>query len=265
MMKKSTFLIKKMDCASEEQLIQMKLANDQSIKHLRFNISARQLVIIHEGEVKNISRSISSLKLDSRLIESVTVSEPKINPACQNEKAVLIAVLAINFGLFLVEIITGFISRSMGLVADSLDMLADSIVYGLSLYAVGHAISKKKRIAKISGFFQFFLAFLGFAEVIRRFLGTDQMPVFQAMIIMSLIALSGNIASLIILHKRKDSGAHMKASWIFTSNDVIANLGVILAGILVRLTHSNRPDLIIGTLVFILVARGAHRIIQLSK
>ena len=264
-MKKSTFLIKKMDCAAEEQLIRMQLANDRSIKHLHFNIPERKLTITHQGQVKNISHSISSLKLDSRLIESENVKEAETKPAGQNEKAVLIAVLAINFGLFLLEIVTGFISRSMGLVADSLDMLADSIVYGLSLYAVGHALSRKKRIARISGYFQFLLAFLGFAEVVRRFLGAEQMPVFQAMIIMSLIALSGNMASLIILRKSKESGAHMKASWIFTSNDVIVNLGVILAGILVHLTSSNKPDLIIGTLVFVLVARGAYRIIQISK
>jgi Co/Zn/Cd efflux system component len=34
----------------------------------------------------------------------------------------------------------------MGLVADSLDMLADAFVYGLSLFAVGAAVSRKKRV-----------------------------------------------------------------------------------------------------------------------
>ena len=183
----------------------------------------------------------------------------------QKEKTVLVAVLIINFGLFLVELITGFFSRSMGLVADSLDMLADSIVYGLSLYAVGHAISRKKKIARISAYFQFFLAIAGFAEVIRRFVGFEKMPAFQTMIVVSVIALLGNAACLIIMHKHKDKGAHMKASWIFTSNDVIVNLGVIMAGVLVYLTRSNKPDLMIGSIVFLLVARGAHRIYKLSK
>ncbi len=183
----------------------------------------------------------------------------------RKEKSALIAVLTINLILFGLEFITGFISRSMGLVSDSLDMLADSIVYGLSLYAVAHAVSKKKKIARISAYFQFFLAIAGFTEVIRRFLGFEKIPVFQTMIVVSVIALLGNAACLIILHKRKDSGAHMKASWIFTSNDVIVNLGVIFAGILVYLTSSNKPDLIIGSIVFLLVARGAYRIYNLSK
>jgi Co/Zn/Cd efflux system component len=57
----------------------------------------------------------------------------------------------------------------------------------------------------------------------------------------------------------------MRASWIFTSNDILVNLGVIAAGILVLLTNSNKPDLIIGTLVFALVMRGAFRILKLAK
>ncbi|MEZ4848185.1 MAG: cation transporter [Bacteroidia bacterium] len=80
-------------------------------------------------------------------------------------------VLGINFGLFLLEMTYGWLASSMGLIADSLDMLADAIVYGLSLWAVGAAVSRKKKIAGISGYFQMTLAVLGFMEVIRRFVG----------------------------------------------------------------------------------------------
>ena len=57
----------------------------------------------------------------------------------------------------------------------------------------------------------------------------------------------------------------MKASMIFTSNDVIINLGVIIAGFLVHMLNSNKPDLIIGTIVFILVIQGAYRILKLGR
>ena len=70
--------------------------------------------------------------------------------------------------------VTGFIAGSMGLVADSLDMLADSIVYALSLFAVGGTVSRKKEIAGAAGYFQLVLAVLGFAEVIRRFWGMER-------------------------------------------------------------------------------------------
>ena len=161
---------------------------------------------------------------------------------------------------------TGLISKSMGLVADSLDMLADSFVYGISLFAVGGTLTKKKRIAKIAGYFQITLAIIGFSEVLRRFFGAEELPDFWTMIIVSILALIANGICLYILQKSKSKEeAHMKASMIFTSNDIIINLGVISAGLLVNWLDSNKPDLIVGTIVFGLVVQGAFRILKLSK
>jgi len=153
----------------------------------------------------------------------------------------------------------------MGLVADSLDMLADSFVYGLSLIAVGGTVLKKKRIAKYAGYFQITLAIIGIVEVIRRFLGYEALPVFSTMIIVSVFALIANGICLYLLQKSKSQEAHMRASMIFTSNDIIINLGVITAGVLVNWLHSGIPDLIIGIIVFGLVIQGAFRILKLSK
>ena len=185
-----------------------------------------------------------------------------IEEAHRQESRVLWEVLAINFFFFALEVLTGFIAGSMGLVADSLDMLADSIVYALSLFAVGGTVSRKKKIAGAAGYFQLALALLGFAEVIRRFLGRGEAPDFHLMIVISFLALAGNAICLYLLQKSKSKEAHMQASMIFTSTDVMVNLGVIVAGILVYLTASKLPDLTIGTIVFILVGRGAYRILQ---
>ena len=183
-----------------------------------------------------------------------------------NQKKLLWSVLAINFAFFIIEMTTGIISKSMGLVADSLDMLADSFVYGISLFAVGGTVIKKKRIAKLAGYFQITLAIIGFVEVLRRFFGDEKLPNFSTMITVSILALIANGICLYILQKSKSKEeAHMKASMIFTSNDVIINLGVIIAGILVNWLSSSKPDLIIGTIVFALVIQGAFRILKLSK
>jgi Co/Zn/Cd efflux system component len=85
------------------------------------------------------------------------------------------------------------------------------------------------------------------------------------MIYVSGLALIANGACLFILQKSKSQDAHMQASMIFTSNDVIINLGVIIAAVLVNLLNSSKPDLIIGTIVFILVIQGAIRILKLWK
>jgi Co/Zn/Cd efflux system component len=159
----------------------------------------------------------------------------------------------------------GLISKSMGLVADSLDMLADSLVYALSLLAVGQTLIRKKKVAKLSGYFQMSLALFGLLEVIRRFVGSDGIPIFQNMIIISFLALLANSVSLYLIQKAKSKEAHMQASAIFTSNDIIINLGVILAGGLVYYFESKIPDLVIGSVVFIIVFRGATRILRLAK
>ncbi len=134
------------------------------------------------------------------------------------------------------------------------------------MFAVGGTIVKKKRIAKFAGYFQISLAMIGFVEVLRRFFSTEKLPDFSTMIIISILALIANGFCLYILQKSKGKEeAHIQASMIFTSNDVIINLGVIAAGILVNSLNSNKPDLIIGTIVFALVIQGAFRILKLSK
>ena len=107
-----------------------------------------------------------------------------------DQKKLLWTVLGINLCFFLIEMTTGIISKSIGLVADSLDMLADSFVYGISLFAVGGTVmTRKKRIAKLAGYFQIILAIIGFVEVLRRFLGDEKFPDFSTMIIVSIFAL----------------------------------------------------------------------------
>lgn len=254
-----------MDCPSEEQIIRMKLDGLTNIKSLDFDIANRQLTVFHTDSNDPIFQRLDSLKFETTILSSVTADDITPTDDHKQQRTLLWQVLAINFFFFALEIVTGFIANSMGLVADSLDMLADSIVYGLALFAVGGTVLRKQNIAKASGYFQLALAILGFIEVGRRFLGFGDVPTFQTMIIVSAFALIGNSISLYLLQKSKSKEAHMQASMIFTSNDVIANIGVIAAGVIVYFTNSKFPDLIIGSIVFLLVAKGAVRILKLSK
>lgn len=264
-MEKTTFEITKMDCPSEENLIRMKLDGIAAIEYLDFDIPNRKLSVIHNGGIDKIEESILDLNLGGRKLETVQAEHIDIHEDA-NQKKLLWAVLIINFTFFIIEVSTGLISKSMGLVADSLDMLADSFVYGISLFAVGGTLIRKKRIAKLAGYFQITLAIIGFVEVLRRFFAAERMPDFTTMIVVSIFALIANGICLYLLQKSKSKEeAHMKASMIFTSNDVIINLGVIVAGLLVHWLNSNKPDLVIGTIVFVLVIQGARRILKLSN
>lgn len=264
-MKKTLFEITQMDCPSEENLIRMKLDGVADIKNLDFDIPNRKLTVFHEGSVAPIEEAILSLNLGGKKV-STEASEQTHFEEERNQKKVLWAVLAINFAFFIIEMTTGLFSNSMGLVADSLDMLADSFVYALSLFAVGSTLIRKKRIATLAGYFQMVLAVLGFLEVLRRFFGMEALPNFKTMVVVSIFALIANGLCLYLLQKSKSKHeAHMKASMIFTSNDVIINMGVIIAGFLVHWLDSGLPDLIVGTIVFALVIQGALRILKLGK
>lgn len=264
-MEKTVFEITQMDCPSEENLIRMKLDGITGIKNLDFDIPNRKLTVYHQGQVNQIEQSIAELNLGSQKLSTGSADQSEFKEH-KNQKDLLWTVLAINFAFFLIEMTTGLFSKSMGLVADSLDMLADSFVYGLSLFAVGGTLTRKKRIAQMAGYFQIVLAVLGFVEVLRRFFGNEDLPDFSTMIIISVFALIANGVCLYLLQKSKSKEeAHMKASMIFTSNDIIINLGVIAAALLVYWFHSNKPDLIIGAVVFIVVIRGALRILKLRK
>lgn len=263
-MLKSTFLVAKMDCASEEQLVRMRLQR-ADVQSLSFDLAQRRVEVVHSGDAGSIASELAALDLGSSLIDSAPAEAADPAGNLQAERRLLWQVLLINLAFFVLEIIAGYFARSMGLVADSLDMLADGLVYGLSLHAVGRTARHKGSVAAVSGVLQLLLALLGLAETMRRFSSPQEAPNFATMIGISLLALAGNASCLYLLQKSRSRDAHMQASVIFTSNDVIANIGVIMAGALVLITASKWPDLIAGVAIFMLVGRGAVRILRLSR
>jgi Co/Zn/Cd efflux system component len=189
---------------------------------------------------------------------------PKMDCSAE-ERGPLIAAFSINAALFVAEFVAGILAYSLGLIADSFDMLADSVIYGMALAAVGGSAVKKKSIARLTGYFQGFLAMAGLAEVLRRFFLGEGMPDFRVMIILSCIALAGNVATLFILNRTRRAGVHMRAVWICTSIDVQVNALVIASGVVIYYTGSRYPDLVVGGLIFLLVANAARKILSMAK
>ncbi len=177
-----------------------------------------------------------------------------------DQARVLWWLLGINAAMFIVEIVAGVMAQSAALMADSLDMLADATVYAIALYAVGRTMKAKIRAALLSGIFQIALA-LGVAiETLRRAVwGSEPEALF--MIGVSAIALMANVICCALISKFREGEVHMRASWIFSKNDVIANTGVILAGGLVYLLDSRMPDLVIGAIIMVVIFKGGISII----
>lgn len=254
-----------MDCSAEEQLVRMRLEVVSGIDSLEFDLPERRLSVYHQGNTASIRAALDSLDLEtSEIAHETDVKPDRTSTEPGTERRLLLIALGINAAFFVGEVTAGILARSMGLMADSLDMLADALVYGLSLAAVGGSLSRKMQIAGWSGYFQLLLAILGLFEVGRRFLTGESVPDFTAMVGVAALAFVGNIATLLILSRAKNGDVHMQASWIFTSNDIKVNALVILSGIAVYATASRIPDLMAGGFIFIIVARGALKILRLS-
>ena len=248
----------------------MALEGLPGITAIEFDLPGREVRIHHDGPAEPISKRLDNLGLGARLISSAAVSEFPDSSLAQgksetdsSEAQVLRLLLGINALMFFVEFTTGWLAQSTGLIADSLDMFADAGVYGLALYAVGRDASRKMTAARMSGWFQLALAIGALCEVLRRFVFGSE-PVAPAMMSMATVALVANVTCLLLLARHRHGGVHMKASWIFSANDVLANIGVIVAGVAVTLTDKNYPDLIIGTAIALLVMNGARRILRLQ-
>lgn len=179
----------------------------------------------------------------------------------KSQKEILIVLLLINAAMFVLEFALGWLAQSTGLIADSIDMLADATVYGIGLYAVGRSISHKARAALISGWFQQTLGLLILMDVIRRVIVGSE-PVSILIIGVGILALIANVICLRLIENHRHGDIHMRASWIFSRNDVIANIGVISGGLLVWTFNSRWPDLIVGTLIAMVILKGGRQIVR---
>lgn len=152
-MYKTIFEVAQMDCPSEENLIRLKLGEISTISHLSFDLRNRRLTIFHSEQIDKIERLLIEINLGAKKIS--TVKSDLIDfTENTDQRTLLWLVLGINFVFFIIEIATGLISKSMGLVADSLDMLADSFVYGISLFAIGGTIIKKRELQRLLDIFK---------------------------------------------------------------------------------------------------------------
>jgi len=266
----STYTVPKMDCPSEERMIRLALSGFEEVRALTFDLSNRRLEVIHHGEADPITEKLTTLGLGASLQSTTAINSEAAKTAgsstlsAEQESGSLRWLLSINALLFVVEMTAGLIAQSTGLLGESLDNFADAAVYAIAIYAVGRGVKMQVRAAHIAGVLQLILAIGVLAEVMRRFAFGSE-PESLVMMAIAFVAMIANISCLLLISKHREGGAHMKASWIFSANDVVVNMGVITAGALVAWTGSNYPDLIIGTITGVIVLNGARRILALKS
>lgn len=183
------------------------------------------------------------------------------HPTEKTERKTLIIALILNLSMFLVGLIAGILAESTSLLADSLDMLADASAYTIGIFAIGRSLQFKIGAARISGSLLLFLGFGVLIEVVYRgWFGS--FPESYTMVIVAFISLAVNTYVLHKLGQLRQDEVHLRASWLFTRADIVVNIGVICSGILVALTNSRYPDLVVGFIVGLYVIKESIGILK---
>lgn len=177
------------------------------------------------------------------------------------ERRILRIALTLNATMFVVGVVVGLIAQSTGLIADSLDMLADACAYSVALAAWSRSTSFKAFASQLSGTLLLILGLVVLLGVVWR-LSTGSHPEGIWMMGIATVALLVNTTVLRLLECFRHGEVHLRAAWLFTRVDVIANLGVIVSGALVLLLHSPVPDLVIGAAIAGYVIKEAIGILR---
>ena len=176
---------------------------------------------------------------------------------------VLKIVLVINAVMFGIEFISGILSKSSALTADSLDMLGDAIVYGFSLYVLYRSERWKAKAAFLKGVISVGFASFFLIDTTIKML-SPSMPVAETMGLIGGLALIANATCLFLLLKHRNDDINMRSTFICSRNDIISNTGVLAAAFLVQYFNSKWPDIIIGYIIAVLFFKSAWPILKES-
>lgn len=176
------------------------------------------------------------------------------------QRRMLYWVLAINAAMFVVEAGAGWMAQSSALLADSLDMLGDALVYGFSLYVLGKGPRWNALSALLKGGIMAAFGLFVLGEVAYKLLW-PVVPVAETIGLIGFLALLANLTCLLLLWRHRSDDINMHSVWLCSRNDIIANGGVLAAGAGVAVTQHGWPDLAIGLVIASLFLRSALQVI----
>ena len=172
------------------------------------------------------------------------------------QSSILKIVLAINAVMFLIELTAGLLAGSVSLIADSLDMLGDALVYGFSIYVVARGARMKAKAAFLKGGVMAAFGLFVLGQAVYKMV-LPQVPVFEAIGAIGLLALAANSLCLLLLWRHRADDINMSSVWLCSRNDIIANVSVLCAAVGVWLTTSGWPDILVGLGLAALFLRSA--------
>jgi Co/Zn/Cd efflux system component len=170
---------------------------------------------------------------------------PRFDGMDPHYKRALWMVIAINAGMFIIEMAAGRLAGSQALQADALDFLGDTLTYGISLAVIGESLRTRSTAAVIKGMSLTLMGLWVFGATAYSIFVLG-LPRAEIMGGIGLMALAANVASVLLLMRYKDGDANVRSVWLCSRNDAIGNIAVMGAAGAVWLTASAWPDLIVA-------------------
>jgi Co/Zn/Cd efflux system component/copper chaperone CopZ len=255
-----------MDCASCAAKIEG-AARAQNVDDVRVLIASQEMTLRLDqsaSSLPEVEKAITGLGYKLARIEEDGDDDDKIpdlSHVTPAYKRALWLVVLLNCGYGLIEIVGGFIAGSQALKADALDFLGDGLISFLGLIAIGWGLAARAKAALLQGIFLGLLGLGVLAMTAYRVLVLHQ-PEAELMGILGLIALGVNVAAAIILLPHRHGDANMKAVWLFSRNDALGNLAVVIAAGLVAWTQTPWPDLVVAVIIAGLFLQSSYAIIR---
>lgn len=179
----------------------------------------------------------------------------------EEERRTVRTALTLNFSMFAVGIVAGYWAQSTGMMADALDMLTDGVAYAFALMAITRGPAFKRNTARWTGGVLVVLGALIVVDVVRRGVFGSE-PLGAAMMVYSVASFAVNLFVLLRLSRYRRGEVHLRASYICTRADVIANIGVFVSGGIVAVTGLRFADLAVGFAIGIYVLKEANEILR---
>ncbi|WP_373947365.1 cation transporter [Paracoccus marcusii] len=186
---------------------------------------------------------------------------PDLSHVTPAYKRALWIVVLLNVGYGVIEIFGSFLSGSQALQADALDFVGDGLISFLGLIAVGWGLAARAKAALLQGVFLGLLGLGVIGSTLYRVF-VEHEPETLLMGGFAVVAFIVNVAAALVLLPHRKGDANMRAVWLFSRNDAIGNLAVVVAAVLVWALSSSWPDLLVAFAVAGLFLQSAWSIIR---
>ena len=258
-----------MDCSSCAAKIEGATRKVPGVADVRVSIASQEMTLqVDDPSVRlpEVERTVTGLGYQLARVEAASDDDdddkiPDLTHVTPAYKRALWIVVLLNVGYGVVEMVGGFIAGSQALKADALDFVGDGLISWLGLMAVGWGLSARAKAALLQGIFLGLLGLGVLATTAYRVLVLHQ-PEAELMGIFGAIALAVNVAAAVVLIPHRKGDANVRAVWLFSRNDAIGNLAVVIAAVLVAWTATPWPDLVVAAVIAGLFLQSSWSIIR---